>query len=314
MSFESYEPEAIAATKAWMAEIGRLAYFAGPLLPNASKKTAAANELQQSTEAEQIQNFLNETLKSSGENSLLYVCSVVNPHLPFGMLKKLFRRFLLDLVSGLLSPRRSCGPLSRLLWSSTSPLYVRRRLSRNPFTPIIAADTMPMGQILSHASPFAGPVPDEIKEKVAAYGKGVLSPWTPQQLILDHPATGWFVTHGGQGGLTEAVAAGVPMILWPFNADQPLNTIVLTEKHGVGYELLEVRTGNGLRPIRRTGYTPVGTLDAVKREARDILGKAFGEDGKEKRAKLRLLRKMMLDEWEEGGSSRRDVLAFLDTL
>ena len=41
-------------------------------------------------------------------------------------------------------------------------------------------------QILSHASPLAV-VPDEIREKVKAYGKGVLSAWTPQQLILDHP-------------------------------------------------------------------------------------------------------------------------------
>ncbi len=43
-----------------------------------------------------------------------------------------------------------------------------------------------MTQILSHASPFAS-IPNEIREKVKAYGKGVLSPWTPQQLILDHP-------------------------------------------------------------------------------------------------------------------------------
>ena len=43
-------------------------------------------------------------------------------------------------------------------------------------------------QILSHASPFAV-IPDEIKEKVKAYGKGVLSAWTPQQLILDHPVS-----------------------------------------------------------------------------------------------------------------------------
>ena len=41
-------------------------------------------------------------------------------------------------------------------------------------------------QILSHASPFAV-IPDEVREKVKAYGKGVLSAWTPQQLILDHP-------------------------------------------------------------------------------------------------------------------------------
>ena len=30
-------------------------------------------------------------------------------------------------------------------------------------------------------------VPDEVKDKVKAYGKGIVSPWTPQQLILDHP-------------------------------------------------------------------------------------------------------------------------------
>lgn len=30
-------------------------------------------------------------------------------------------------------------------------------------------------------------VPDEIKEKVKAYGKGLLSPWSPQQTILEHP-------------------------------------------------------------------------------------------------------------------------------
>ena len=30
------------------------------------------------------------------------------------------------------------------------------------------------------------PVPEEVKEKVIAYGKGMLSPWVPQQLILEH--------------------------------------------------------------------------------------------------------------------------------
>ena len=41
-------------------------------------------------------------------------------------------------------------------------------------------------QILSHASPFAA-IPDDVKEKVKAYGKGFLASWTPQQLVLDHP-------------------------------------------------------------------------------------------------------------------------------
>ena len=157
-------------------------------------------------------------------------------------------------------------------------------------------------------------MPDQVKEKVAAYGKGLLSPWTPQQLILDHPATGWFVAHGGHNGLTEAIASHVPMIFWPFHADQPMNAILMTDHHRCAYELLEVRTGDGLKPIYRTGYTPAGTIDALKAEAREVLMKAFGEDGKEKRARLEGLRNAVLSEWEEAGSSRRDVTAFLDNL
>ena len=75
-----------------------------------------------------------------------------------------------------------------------------------------------------------------------------------------------------------------------------------------------MRSGLGLKKIYRTGYTPVGTIDAVKIEARDVLAKAFGEDGKEKREHLQTLRKAVLREWEEGGSAKRDALAFLETL
>lgn len=70
---ETYEPEAVAAMKGWFAETGRSAYVCGPLLPSASKATAAANEKRQSKEASEIQEFLDATLKTSGENSLLYV-------------------------------------------------------------------------------------------------------------------------------------------------------------------------------------------------------------------------------------------------
>ena len=82
----------------------------------------------------------------------------------------------------------------------------------------------------------------------------------------------------------------------------------------IGYELLEVRTGLGLKPILRYGRAPTGTVDAVKAEARDVLARAFGEEGAEKRAKLEALQKSVLSEWETGGTSRADVTAFLDSL
>lgn len=103
-------------------------------------------------------------------------------------------------------------------------------------------------------------------------------------------------------------------ILWPFGGDQPQNAVHIADQLQIGYELLEVRSGDGLKPIYRTGYTPKGTIDAIKTEVREVLQKAFGEDGAKKRAKLEVLRKAVVGEWEEGGTSRKEAVAFLDSL
>ena len=127
-------------------------------------------------------------------------------------------------------------------------------------------------------------------------------------------ATGWFLSHGGFNSTLEAINAGVPLIGWPFIGDQPLNTIHLTETLDAGYELFEVRTGHGLRPIYRNGRTPTGTVEAVRAEAADVLKRAFGEEGRAKRARLLALKERLNAGWGEGGASRRDAEAFVDTL
>jgi UDP:flavonoid glycosyltransferase YjiC (YdhE family) len=45
--------------------------------------------------------------------------------------------------------------------------------------------------------------------------------YLPQTLLLPH--CDLFVSHGGSGGVMEALAHGVPLALIPLNADQPLN-------------------------------------------------------------------------------------------
>ncbi|KAI0661229.1 UDP-Glycosyltransferase/glycogen phosphorylase [Cubamyces menziesii] len=167
--------------------------------------------------------------------------------------------------------------------------------------------------IMSHASPLAT-VPDAVKTKVQTYGKGLMAAWNPQQLILNHPATGWFVTHGGQNSVLESLTAGVPQIFWPFEGDQPLNAVNMTENFDAAYELVEVRTRYSDKPIFRNGKKPLGTLEAVKAEARDVLTKAFGEDGARKRERLLQLQHEVLSEWDEGGASRRGFMNFLDSL
>ncbi|KAI0695963.1 UDP-Glycosyltransferase/glycogen phosphorylase [Cerioporus squamosus] len=206
---------------------------------------------------------------------------------------------------------KSSGEKS-LLYISFGTLYWPMNDSEKvwAFLDVVMEQNIPF--IMTHASSWAN-VPDTVKQKVQAYGRGILSPWAPQQLILSHPATGWFVAHGGQNSVQESIAAGVPQIMWPFGVDQPCNAIHLTDNFDVAYELMEVRSGLGLKPLYRNGKAPVGTIDALKEEARDVLSKAFGEGGARKRAKLLKLREAILAEHKDGGHAKRDLEALADS-
>ncbi|KAI0327395.1 UDP-Glycosyltransferase/glycogen phosphorylase [Cubamyces sp. BRFM 1775] len=165
--------------------------------------------------------------------------------------------------------------------------------------------------IFPRASPLAQ-LPEDLMQRLTEYPGVYMSDWVPQQAILDHPVTGWCLTHGGHNTIVECIHSGVPMIVWPIIADQPGNAVHISENLNIAYELLEVRTGNGLGQIYRTGQTPVGTTKAVREELQDVLARAFGEDGTAKRARIQELRKTMSDAWSDQGASRRDVEALLD--
>ncbi|KAJ7121067.1 UDP-Glycosyltransferase/glycogen phosphorylase, partial [Mycena epipterygia] len=137
--------------------------------------------------------------------------------------------------------------------------------------------------ILCHASPFAT-VDETLVEKIQASGVGIANSWFPQHSILNHPATGWFMTHAGHGGIMESLASGIPMICWPFAADQPLAAEHLTQNLDVAFHLTEVRTGLGLKPMH-SGQVPRGTREAVGAEFRSIFGQCQGAVGMRKRKK-----------------------------
>lgn len=84
--------------------------------------------------------------------------------------------------------------------------------------------------------------------------------------------------------------------------------------HEVAYELLEVRTGNGLKPIYRTGKAPANTLDALRAEAHEIFDKAFGEDGAKKRENIKKLQQKVNTAWDEDGPAHREMKNLLATL
>ena len=51
----------------------------------------------------------------------------------------------------------------------------------------------------------------------------------------------------------------------------------------------------------------MGSDGAVPDKANEVLEKAFGEDGMRKIEKARDMRKAIVDGWNKGGSSRRDL-------
>ncbi|TCD68440.1 hypothetical protein EIP91_010726 [Steccherinum ochraceum] len=165
--------------------------------------------------------------------------------------------------------------------------------------------------IFSYASPIAQ-LSDAFRARVENSDVGFLSQFSPQQTILAHPAVGWFISHCGQSSTLESVSAGVPIIAWPFHVDQPANAVHLTDNLEIAYELYEVRTGNGTKPTYRTGKAPVGTLEALRAEAHEVLDKAFGEDGARKRANVQKLRAQILRAWDKGGSAEVDMTKLLD--
>ncbi|GJJ12768.1 hypothetical protein Clacol_007013 [Clathrus columnatus] len=137
--------------------------------------------------------------------------------------------------------------------------------------------------------------------------------WKILEILVENNvplATGWFLTHGGQNSVMEALSNGIPMIAWPVDTDQPLNAAYISTKLNVAYELMEVRTKNGLKPLYR-GITPRGTMDAIEEEFRDILQKLHGSDGEEKRNNAQEFQRKFQTLWEEKGESRKELLRFI---
>ncbi|VAH40440.1 unnamed protein product [Triticum turgidum subsp. durum] len=107
-------------------------------------------------------------------------------------------------------------------------------------------------------------LPSEFLE--ATKGRCLLASWCEQEAVLRHEAVGAFLTHCGWNSMMEGISVGVPMLCWPFFAEQQTNSRYACVEWGVGMEVGD--------DVRR---------EAVEARIREVMG---GEGvGKEMRRK-----------------------------
>ncbi|CAH9098221.1 unnamed protein product [Cuscuta epithymum] len=82
------------------------------------------------------------------------------------------------------------------------------------------------------------PIPPELEAGTKA--NGYMVSWAPQELVLDHPAIGGFLTHSGWNSTLESIVAGVPMICWPFMVDQQTNSRLVGTVWKLGLDMKDV--------------------------------------------------------------------------
>jgi hypothetical protein len=100
-------------------------------------------------------------------------------------------------------------------------------------------------------------------------------------------------------------------ICWPNTADQPTAAVHVTENLNAAFELFQVRTGQGLKPIHRNGLTPKGTREAVGIELRQIIDLCRSEKGQELRSNAEKFKVKFAKAWEEDGIARQEMRNFI---
>lgn len=83
-----------------------------------------------------------------------------------------------------------------------------------------------------------GNIPAEIT--AGTKERGHLVGWAPQEEVLSHSAIAGLFTHSGWNSTLESIVAGVPMICWPYFADQQVNGRFVSEVWKLGVDMKDV--------------------------------------------------------------------------
>ncbi|CAK8561294.1 unnamed protein product [Lathyrus sativus] len=144
--------------------------------------------------------------------------------------------------------------------------------SKKPFLWIIRPDLVIGGSVV-----FSSEFVNEISDR------GLIVGWCQQEKVLKHPSIGGFLTHCGWNSTIESICGGVPMLCWPFFADQPTNCRYICKIWEIGIEIdSNVKRGE------------------VEKLVNELM---VGERGKKMREKTNEMKKKVEEDTRPGGGS-----------
>ncbi|KAF3580021.1 hypothetical protein DY000_02035452 [Brassica cretica] len=146
------------------------------------------------------------------------------------------------------------------------------------------------------------------KERIKERGL-LIRGWSPQMLILSHPAVGGFLTHCGWNSTLEGITSDVPLLTWPLFGDQFCN-----EKLAV--QVLKVGVRAGVEDSMSWGEEEkIGVLvdkEGVKKAVEALMGDS--DEAIERRKRVKELGELAHKAVDEGGSSHSNITLLLQDI
>ncbi|KAH6802654.1 hypothetical protein C2S51_034100 [Perilla frutescens var. frutescens] len=113
--------------------------------------------------------------------------------------------------------------------------------------------------------------------------QGLIVAWCNQNAVISNPAIGGFLTHCGWNSILESIWCGVPMICYPFFADQPTNRKLVVDDWKIGINLCDAASSVDRKEVAEkikvlmSEEMSNGLRDEMKK-IRKVMHKALDED------------------------------------
>eukprot|EP01018_Ginkgo_biloba_P035969 Gb_19138 [translate_table: standard] len=134
--------------------------------------------------------------------------------------------------------------------------------------------------------------------------RALLVEWAPQLRVLSHPSVGGFLTHSGWNSTLESISRGVPMIGWPYFADQSLNCRFAKDVWNVGLDIMKA-------VIDDDGGEILVKKEEVEKVVRTLMKETHGHELRKTAQKLKADSTMAV---MAGGSSFRNLDKFVEDM